>query len=91
MGKQGRKDEAWRMAKAKMDRLSGPYKAKALVDEIKSQGLTVAEAITRVVEECVGKDATEDQVRGLAASLAWMFDVKPERFVMFWREVRDLP
>lgn len=89
MGNQGWKDEAWRKAKAKMDRMSGPYKAKALVEAIKNQGLTVAEAIGRVVDDRVGNDATEDQVRDLAASLAWMFDVKPERFVMLWREVRD--
>jgi hypothetical protein len=71
-----------------MQKATGPDKAKALQDEIKNQGLTMTEAIGRVVKEFLGEDPAEDQVRGLAATFAKTLGVKPDRFVALWREAR---
>ncbi len=66
----------------------GPDKARALQDEIKRQGLTMTEAVERVVKEFLGEDPPEDHVRGLAATFAKTLGVKPDRFVALWREAR---
>ena len=84
------KDEAWRSAKRRVDRLSGPAQAKALVQEIQKQGLDMSEVVGRIVVEFLGENPSDDQVRSLAASLAFMLDMRPNSFVDFWREFRCL-
>lgn len=83
------RDEVWRRAKARMDKVAGPYKARALTEELWKQGLNVTEAIRRVVEEFLGTNTTEDQVRALAATWAWVLGVEVDRFVALWREYRS--
>jgi hypothetical protein len=74
-----------------MDKLPGPMKARALREEASKCGISDAEMVRRVVEEFLGGsggDPSEDQVRGLAASVAPLLGMKPDRFVAFWRATR---
>lgn len=48
----------------------------------------MSEAIGRVVDEFLGENPTEDQVRGLAATLAEVVGVKVDRSVALRREAR---
>lgn len=83
------KDEMWRRAKARMDRAASFDRSRVFKEEIERAGLTEAEAIRRVVEDMVGKNPTEDQVKDLARAFAWVFGMKPDRFVVLWRGGRD--
>ena len=73
---------------ARMARATGPIKAKVLQEEIERQGITMSEAIERVVTDFLGNKPTENQVRDLATSLAKLLGVRVERFVALWREAR---
>ena len=73
---------------ARMAKATGPGKAKALQEEIQRHGITMSEAIERVVTDFLGENPTEDQVRALATSLAKVLGVRVDRFVALWREAR---
>lgn len=84
-----RNQEVWRRAAARMEKVKGPAKAKILQEEIAAAGLTMQEVIGRVVTDYLGKDPTEDQVRGLAATFSLALGVKADRFVALWLEGRS--
>ncbi len=79
------RDEMWRRAKARMDRAASFDRSRVFKEEIERAGLTEVEAIRRVVEDMLGKNPTEDQVKDLAKAFAWVFGMKPDRFVFLWR------
>lgn len=72
-----------------MEKVRGPAKAKILQEEIAAAGLTMQAVIESVVTDYLGKDPTEDQVRGLAATFSLVLGVKADRFVALWLEGRS--
>ncbi len=84
-----RRQEVWWRAAVRMEKVRGPAKAKILQEEIAAAGLTMQEVIERVVTDYLGKDPTEDQVRGLAATFSLAVGVQADRFVALWLEGRS--
>ena len=89
MSERQSKRELWLRAKARMDRVASFDRFRVLKEEIENAGLTEVEAIRRVVEDMLGKNAKEDQVKDLATAFAWVFGMKPDRFVLLWRGDAD--
>ncbi len=81
-----KRDEVWRRAKARMDRVTGPDRARAFQEELKSQGIPLGKAICRAIRDFCGENATEDQVRALGARWAKDLGVSPDGWVRFWRD-----
>lgn len=91
MTRKHKQEPTWRQLWSRMDKLPGPMKARALREEAARRGISDDEMIKRVVEEFLGgswEQASEDQVRDLAATLAPLLGMKPERFVALWRALR---
>lgn len=82
------KGEVWRQAAAEMKKLIGPAKAKALQRKIAEAGVPMSVVIGRIVDEFLGENQTEDQVRALAATLSKVVGVSVDRFLTLWREER---
>ena len=82
-----KKGDNWRRAKAKLDCTTLADQARALRYEMAKQGISVADAIPRIVRGFLPdeENPSEDQVLALASTWADILDVSPERFVELWR------
>lgn len=80
------RNERWRKAQSKLDATTLADQARALRQEMNKNGISVSEAIPRIVAGFLprGKNPTVDQVRTLATSLAQMLEISEERFVDLW-------
>ena len=81
------REEKWRRAKCKLDSTTFAAQSRALRYEMAKQGISVADAIPRIVKVFLPyeKNPSEDQVRALAATWSEMLGVSVERFVGLWR------
>lgn len=78
--------ENWRKAKKILDSTTLADQARSLRYEMSKQGISVAEAVPKIVRGFCpsGSKILEDQVRALATSWAPLLELSEDRFVELW-------